>query len=167
MLSHVWLWLWLPEILVPSYRAEPFPNCRHGCNVSETAEHILLDCPFYVSARNSICELCVSHGLDISQKTFLTESILQYRVEKLLRQFIDSTKHDWPAYTLFLMTKSIPYIIQFYLYLILLFYNLFLPPSLPPYCSLFIWVFQPTSAKKKWKKKKKDFFHILIFFAYV
>ena len=72
----------------------PCPNCRHGCNVSETAEHILLDCPFYVSARNSICELCVSHGLDISQKTFLTENILQYRVEKLLRQFIDNTKHD-------------------------------------------------------------------------
>ena len=80
---------------------------------------------------------------------------------KPLRQFIDNTKHDWPAYTLFLMTKSIPYIIQFYLYLILLFYNLFLPPSLPPYCSLFIWVFQPTSAKKKWKKKKTNSFRFL------
>ena len=69
-------------------KLSPSPNCRHGCNVSETAEHILLDCPFYTSARNSVCKLCVSHGLDISQNTFLTESILQFRVEKLLRQFL-------------------------------------------------------------------------------
>ena len=75
----------------------PSPNCRHGCNVPETAEHILLDCPFYASTCNSICKLCVSHRLDISPSTFLTESILQFRVEKLLRQFldtVDSNKHD-------------------------------------------------------------------------
>ena len=70
------------------------PNCRHGCGVAETTEHILLNCPFYDSVRNSVCELCVSNGLDISQKTFLTESILQLRVEKLLRQFLDSIEHD-------------------------------------------------------------------------
>ena len=72
----------------------PSPHCRHGCGVTETAEHILLHCPFYQSAHNSICKLCDSNGLNVSQHTVHTENILQSCVEKILRQFLDNIKHD-------------------------------------------------------------------------
>merc|ERR1712035_85777 len=53
------------------------PNCRHGCGIPETSEHILLECPFYNTERKSICKLCESMNLNVSQQTFLTEKRLQ------------------------------------------------------------------------------------------
>ena len=56
----------------------------------DTAGHILLECPYYSNERNSVCNLCESLGLNVSLNTFLTDSRLQLRVEKLLRLFLQT-----------------------------------------------------------------------------
>ena len=69
------------------------PDCRHGCNVAETAEHILVHCPFYNKERKLLTTLCNSLGLEVSMVTFLTDKRLQTRVERLLGRFL-KTKDD-------------------------------------------------------------------------
>ena len=66
------------------------PNCRHGCNVAETAEHILVHCPFYNKERKLLTTQCNSLGLEVSLVTFLTDKRLQTRVERLLGRFLKS-----------------------------------------------------------------------------
>ena len=69
------------------------PDCRHGCNVAETAEHILVHCPFYNKERKLLTTLCNSFGLEVSMVTFLTDKRLQTRVERLIGRFL-KTKDD-------------------------------------------------------------------------
>ena len=66
---------------------------RHGCNVAETAEHILVHCPFYNKERKLLTTLCNSLGLEVSMVTFLTDKRLQTRVERLIGRFL-KTKDD-------------------------------------------------------------------------
>ena len=65
------------------------PDCRHGCKKSETAEHILLHCPFYDKERFLITDICNSLGLRITVGTFLTDHRLHRRVEQLLHKFLN------------------------------------------------------------------------------
>ena len=64
-----------------------------SCNVAETAEHILVHCPFYNKERKLLTTLCNSLGLEVSMVTFLTDKRLQTRVERLLERFL-KTKDD-------------------------------------------------------------------------
>ena len=67
---------------------------QNGLKIPEASEHILLECPFYNTVRKSICKLCESMDLNVSQQTFLTEKRLQLSVEKLLRSFLDNDIAD-------------------------------------------------------------------------
>ena len=64
------------------------PQCRHGCNDIETAEHILVHCPFYSKERKLLTTLCNSLGLEASNVTFLIDKRLHTRVERLLGRFL-------------------------------------------------------------------------------
>ena len=66
------------------------PDCRHGCNMLETAEHILVHCPFYSKERKLLVTLCNSFGLEVSIGTFLTDKRLQTHVERLLSRFLQA-----------------------------------------------------------------------------
>ena len=72
------------------YHGCTFPQCRHGCNDIETAEHILVHCPFYNKERRLLITLCNSLGLEVSIGTFLTDKRLQTRVERLLARFLNA-----------------------------------------------------------------------------
>ena len=70
------------------------PLCRHGCDAAETAEHVLLHCPFFTKERLLINTKCLSLGLDISLRTFLTNNQIHTVVERLLSLFL---KHHKPV----------------------------------------------------------------------
>ena len=70
------------------------PDCRHGCNSPETAEHILLHCPFYNKERNMVLNACNSHNLEISIGTFLSSNLIQIPVERLLARFVNEVATD-------------------------------------------------------------------------
>ena len=60
------------------------PIYRHDCNTSETAEHVLVHCPFFNKDRVLISALCDSLGLQVFSRTFLTDLCLQQCVERLV-----------------------------------------------------------------------------------
>jgi len=68
------------------------PLCRHGCNAAETAEHVLLHCPFFNKERLLISTKCLSLSLDISVRTFLTNNQIHTVVERLLSLFLQHHK---------------------------------------------------------------------------
>ena len=70
------------------------PLCRHGCNETETAEHVLLHCPFFNKERLLINAKCRSLGIEISLRTFLTNNQIHTVVERLLSLFL---KHHKPV----------------------------------------------------------------------
>ena len=65
---------------------------RRGCNTPETAEHILLHCPFYDKERSLINSYFQAQGFDVSLRTFLTSKQISRKVEHLLASFLDACK---------------------------------------------------------------------------
>ena len=65
------------------------PLCRHGCNTPETAEHVLVHCPFFHKERMLIRALCDSLDLQVSSRTFLTDLRLHQCVERFLKVYLD------------------------------------------------------------------------------
>ena len=58
------------------------PNCRHGCGIPETSEHILLECPF-TTLRVNLSVNYVNQYLNVSNKHFLPKSVYSLMLKSL------------------------------------------------------------------------------------
>ena len=59
-------------------------KCRHGCDQSETAEHILLHCSFYKKHRVQLLEALAQHNLEPTVANILTNSKVLPSTQRLL-----------------------------------------------------------------------------------
>ena len=59
-------------------------KCRHGCDQSETAEHILLHCSHYKKHRVQLLEALAEHNLENTVANILTNSKILPSTQKLL-----------------------------------------------------------------------------------
>ena len=64
------------------------PNCRFGCSVPETVEHLLITCPHLSPARDLLkCE-CRTRDLRYDLKTLFTDDSLKLHVERFLSKIV-------------------------------------------------------------------------------